>query len=181
MTRTDEGPARRTALVVAVPEAATAVEPWLERTAAAKPSLGIPAHVTVLFPFVPAHDANDALLGDLASVFVRVHPFTFVLRECRRFPAVLYLAPEPSAPFIAMTESVVAAYPDFPPYEGVFDSIVPHLTVAEGLPAVLNRAQAEVRPWLPIQAEADEVLLLEEVDPVTGEWSTRARVPLGAA
>ncbi len=170
----------RSALVVAVPEVSAVAEPWLERTASAKPSHGIPAHVTVLFPFVPATEIDDALLEGLNALFVRVQPFDFELTECRRFPAVLYLAPEPAGPFVAMTEAVVAAYPDFPPYEGVFDSIVPHLTVAEGLPTVLNRAEGEVRPRLPIGAEAHEVLLLEEVEPEPARWQVRARIPLGA-
>jgi hypothetical protein len=181
MARSEQVPELRSALVVAVPEAAVVVEPWLERTAGAKPSLGVPAHVTILFPFVPAGSIDDALLDELAGLFVRVHAFGFELRECRRFPGVLYLAPEPPEPFVALTEAVVAAYPDHLPYGGVFDSVVPHLTVAEGLPAVLNRAAGEVRPRLPIAADAAEVALLEEVDAATGEWRTRARIPLGAS
>jgi hypothetical protein len=173
--------ARRSALVLEVPEAAAVVEGWLERTAEAKPSAGIPAHVTVLFPFVPADEIDDALIADLSALFVRLPPFDFALRECRRFPALLYLVPDPPEPFVAMTEAVAAAYPDFPPYEGVFDSIIPHLTVAEGLPAVLTRAEAEVRRWLPIAADAHEVVLLEELEANPSRWHARARVPLGAS
>jgi 2'-5' RNA ligase len=172
--------ALRSALVVEVPQAAAAVEGWLERTATAKPSGGIPAHVTILFPFVPAADIDDALIEQLGAVFVRIPPFDFELRECRRFPAVLYLAPDPPEPFTAMTEAVAAAYPDYPPYEGVFDSIVPHLTVAEGLPPVLTRAEGEVRQWLPIVADASEVVLLEELEREPARWHARARIPLGA-
>jgi 2'-5' RNA ligase len=176
----EPAPVLRSALLVAVPEASAVVEPWLERTAKAKPSHGIPAHVTVLFPFVPASGLDEEVLGTLNSAFIRMRPFDFELIECRRFPAVLYLAPEPAERFVAMTEAVVAAYPDFPPYEGVFDSVVPHLTVAEGSPAVLNRAEGEVRPRLPIRAEAREVQLLEELEPQSGRWQVRARIPLGA-
>jgi 2'-5' RNA ligase len=172
--------ALRSALVVEVPEATAAVEGWLERTASAKPSEGVPAHVTILFPFVPAADLDDALVEQLGAVFVRIPPFDFELRECRRFPAVLYLAPDPPEPFVAMTEAVVAAYPDYPPYEGVFDTIVPHLTAAEGLPPVLTRAEGEVRQWLPILADASEVVLLEELEAEPARWHARARIPLGA-
>jgi 2'-5' RNA ligase len=172
--------ALRSALLVEVPEAAAAVDGWLERTAGAKPSAGIPAHLTILFPFAPAHAIDDALVADLSALFVRIPPFDFALRECRRFPAVLYLAPDPVEPFVAMTEAVAAAYPDFPPYEGIFDSIVPHLTVAEGLPALLTRAEGEVRPWLPILADAHEVVLLEELAAEPARWHARARIPLGA-
>ena len=171
----------RTALVVEVPEAAVAVDPWRERTAPAKPSNGVPAHVTVLFPFVPAAEVDDRLVGELGALFAALPSFRFELRECRHFPAVLYLAPEPPEPFVSLTEAVVAAYPGFPPYEGVFDAIVPHLTAAEGAPAALHRAEGEIRQWLPIAAEARDVLLLEEVEPEHARWRTHTRLPLGSA
>jgi hypothetical protein len=174
-------PAERTALVVAVPEAADAVAPWLERTAYAKPSNGVPAHVTILYPFVPVTAVDDGLVGGLGALFAGMPSFGFALRECRHFPGVLYLAPEPPDPFIALTEAVVAAYPGFPPYEGVFDEVVHHLTAAEGEPAVLGRAEREIRPYLPIAAEAREVVLLEELDPELARWRTHSRLPLGTA
>ena len=173
--------AARSALVVEVPEAADAVDAWLERTAYAKPSNGVPAHITLLYPFVPAADVDDELVGGLGELFARMSSFGFALRECRRFPAVLYLAPDPPDPFLALTEAVVAAYPGFPPYEGVFDEVVPHLTAAEGEPAVLGRAEGEIRPYLPIGAEAREIVLLEELDPELARWRTHSRLPLGTA
>ena len=171
----------RTALVVEVPEAAVAVDPWRERTSPAKPSNGVPAHVTILFPFVPAAEVDDGLVGELRAFFAALPAFRFELRECRHFPAVLYLAPEPPEPFVALTETVVAAYPGYPPYEGVFAEVVPHLTAAEGDHAVLARAEGEIRQSLPIAAEAREVVLLEEVDPELGRWRTHSRLPLGPA
>ena len=174
-------PTERTALVVEVPEAAAAVDAWLERTAYAKPSNGVPAHVTVLYPFVPAADVDEALLADLRALFAGLPSFAFELRECRHFPAVLYLAPDPPGPFVALTEAVVAAYSAYPPYEGVFAEVVPHLTAAEGEHSVLGRAEGEIRQSLPIAAEAREVVLLEELDPELGRWRTHSRLPLGPA
>lgn len=168
----------RSALVVAVPEAAPAVDAWRERTSAAKPSNGVPAHVTILFPFVPAHAIDGDLLADLRAIFGGFREFRFGLQEARRFPEVLYLAPEPPGPFVALTKAVVASYPAYPPYSGEFDSIVPHLTAAEGGPELLNEAERGIRPFLPIPAEAHEVVLLEEVEPNLARWRTRARIPL---
>jgi 2'-5' RNA ligase len=170
----------RTALVVEVPEAAVAVDTWRERTSPAKPSKGVPAHVTILFPFVPAAELDD-VLDDLRALFARLPSFAFELRECRHFPGVLYLAPDPPDPFVALTEAVAAAYPAYPPYEGVFAEIVPHLTAAEGEHSVLARAEGEIRQLLPIPAEAREVVLLEEVDPELARWRTHSRLPLGPA
>ena len=92
---------------------------------------------------------------------------------------MLYLAPEPPEPFVSLTRPS-PPYPGFPPYEGVFE-LVPHLTAAEGEPAVLSRAEREIRPWLPIAAEAREIVLLEELDPELARWRTHSRLPLGAA
>jgi hypothetical protein len=171
----------RSALVVEVSEAAPAVDGWRERTSAAKPSNGVPAHVTVLFPFVPAAEIDAELLAGLRALFEDHPPFRFELRECRRFPAVLYLAPEPPEPFVALTDAVAAAYPGYTPYEGAFDSIVPHLTAAEGEPAVLDRAERDIRRWLPLAAEARDVLLLAEVEPDLARWREHTRLPLAQA
>lgn len=171
----------RSALVVAVPEAGSAVDGWLERTCAAKPSNGVPAHVTLLFPFVPAAALDDALLEELRTLFGSFAAFAFELREARRFPSVLYLAPEPSTPFLQLTKALVASYPDFPPYGGIFEYVVPHLTVAEGEPEILDEAERDVSQALPIAGNAVEVTVLEEVLPELAAWRTRARIPLGAS
>jgi len=163
----------RSALVVVVPEVAPAVEPWLERTAVAKPSRGIPAHVTILFPFVPAREIDDTLLEDLAAILARFPAFEFELSRLERFPNVLYLAPEPADPFSTLTEAVVASYPAYPPYGGIFDTVVPHLTAAEGETEILDSAEADIGHALPTTAEAREVVLLEEIEPDMLRWQIR--------
>lgn len=168
----------RSALIIVVPEAAYAVDEWLERTCAAKPSSGVPAHVTLLFPFVPAREIDDGLVERLGLLFARFDGFAFDLRETERFPATLYLAPEPKEPFVRLTKALMVEYPHLPPYGGAFDSIVPHVTVAEGDSELLNEAERDVREALPIGAER-EVILLEEVEPHLARWEVRARLPFG--
>ena len=168
-----------TALVIAVPEAAEAVEGWLEKTVLNKPSNGVPAHVTILFPFVPAEELDDETLAALRELCAGVEPFDFQLPGCARFPAVLYLAPEPAGPFRALTEAVVARWPEQLPYEGEFEEVVPHLTVAEGEDALLDAAEADVAPKLPIAARATEVVLLEQTEPLLQSWRVRERFALG--
>lgn len=166
----------RSAVIVAVPEAPPAVERWLEATAGAKPSHGVPPHVTILFPFVPAGEIDAKLVNDLRALARRFEPFAFELRELRRWPDVLYLAPEPDAPFVELTGAFVAAYPEHPPYEGEHETIVPHLTVAQGEAEALTAAAGEVRPFLPLHARARELLLLAERD--RDVWQAAARIPL---
>lgn len=78
----------RSALIAAVPEAGPVVG-WRERASAAKPSIGVPAHVTLLVPFVSAAEIDGTLLTELRTLFGRFRAFTFELRELRRFPSVL--------------------------------------------------------------------------------------------
>ncbi len=125
---------------------------------------GVPAHVTVLVPFVPPAAIDDAVLARLGAALATVEAFDCVFAGCAWFDdRVLWLAPEPAAPFRALTAAVVAAFPDHPPYGGAFDDVVPHLTVGERPRATLadlRTAQAAVAPRLPVHARVDRVLLM---------------------
>ena len=119
----------QSALGVPVPEA----EPWVkdlreryDPTAAA----GVPAHITVLFPFIPPDLLTDSDLARAAEIFRCFRSFEFRFEQVGRFPESLYLVPEPDEPFISLTEAIVREFPEYPPYGGKFTEIVPHLTVA---------------------------------------------------
>ena len=169
----------RSALVVAVPEASPIVDPWRELTCRDRPSVGVPAHVTLLFPFVPAPAVDDDVLGELGELFARGRSFDVAFRRTARFPETLYLAPEPAELFVSLTDAIVDRFPQYTPYAGEFDEVVPHLTVAHGGPDVLDRAAKVIDPALPLQATVREIVLLEEVEPDWGRWATRAIFPLG--
>ena len=74
-----------TAVVVAFPEAAPVVDGWRERTCSDRTSIGIPPHVTLLFPFVPAEDVDERILADLGALFAATPPFRVSFRELRRW------------------------------------------------------------------------------------------------
>ena len=111
----------------------------------------LPPHVTVLFP-------SPGDVEAIAEVLAPFGPFDVVFPRLDRFPGTLWLAPEPAAPFVAMTEAMVARFPDFPPYDGVFPSIVPHLTVAQ---TQLDETAALVEPLLPLASRVESVVLYE--------------------
>lgn len=166
----------RSALIVAVPEAEPFVGEWRLRYDNAR--LGIPAHITLLFPFVPAEELDEALFGELRDLFAAQPAFAFTLTRLVDFPdQTLWLAPEPSEPFRKLTELIFERYPDYPPYEGVHDEVIPHLTVTAGDASLREAVEAAVSPHLPIDAEAREVVLLEEN--TTGFWRARERFTLG--
>jgi 2'-5' RNA ligase len=152
-------------LLVPVPEAEAAVAPFRRRL---DPTYRqqMPAHVTVLVPFLAPSMIDDAVIGELTSLFQEIPGFTFALRETRWFDKrVLYLAPDPSEPFRRMTAALVERFPDHPPYEGAFEDVIPHVTIAEGgrwrrRRWRMRRAEVGVRRLPTITAQASEVWLM---------------------
>jgi hypothetical protein len=106
----------------------------------------------VLYPFLPPDLIDADTHATLARLFASVPGFRFTLDQTRWFPdPVLWLGPSDPAPFSALTELVVAAFPSCPPYGGRVAEVIPHLTIGDGAPrAELEVAEAEVRPHLPI-------------------------------
>jgi 2'-5' RNA ligase len=169
-------PHPESALIVAVPEAEPLVGDWRERYDSSA-AAGVPAHVTLLYPFVSPDRIDAGVLAALETIFSTSEPFGFTLDAVARFPDVLYLAPRPSEPFVRLTEALFAAFPAYPPYGGIHDEVVPHLTVAQTLDqAVLGAVSAAVAPGLPLEAFASEALLLAQDE--AGHWRTRSRFPL---
>ncbi len=159
----------RTALVVVVPEAEPLVGRLREQYDHPAGGLGVPAHVTLLFPF-----GDDA--DGLEELFAAAAPFDFSLARTARFAEqpILFLAPEPAEAFVRLIEALVARYPEFPPYGGEYDAIVPHLTVGYEVP---EDVEESLRPSLPIRARAESVTWLEEGP--DGRWRERRRFALG--
>jgi 2'-5' RNA ligase len=122
----------RSAIVVPVPDAEPAVGIWRARYDASAP-FGMPPHITVLYPFLPEDRLNQNVVDRLKEICADSQVLAVELREARRFPGMLYLAPEPEDGFRRLTEAVAREWPDAPPYGGAHDDNIPHLTVAHDL------------------------------------------------
>jgi len=164
-----------TALLIPVPEAEPLVSEWrAQHDWSAR--RGVPAHITLLYPFAPTEKVDDELLRALRDLFAPQPQITFELTRLARFPEVAWLAPEPSEPFAGLTHLIVARFPEYPPYEGVHDEVIPHLTVAEGGIEIQDRVEAALAGHLPISAHATDVAWLFEDD--EGLWHEAHRFPL---
>ncbi|HEY8707047.1 MAG TPA: 2'-5' RNA ligase family protein, partial [Burkholderiaceae bacterium] len=130
-------------LIVCVPEAEALVGELRERFDASA-RIGVPAHITVLFPFMPSTSIDASVLRAVRTLVGRARAFEFSLARVGRFPATTYLAPDPPDPFITLTESLFREFPRFPPFAGAFPTIIPHLTVAHGSATESALAQAEL-------------------------------------
>ena len=158
-----------TALVVPVPQAQEVV------TRVAQEGEQPVAHVTVLWPFLRMLRRRDRVtLSELAAGYPA---FDFRLSAISTFPDVVYLDPQPSDRFRALTEAIVARWPHRPPYAGAFAEVIPHLTlrVGDGLGTAEEQA---VRDLLPIAAAAREILV---VRPGKRRWRVLYRAPLDSA
>jgi len=144
--------------------------------------LGVPAHVTLLHPFIAPGAIDAAVLAQIGAIAAATEAFAFRLAEIRRFPGTLYLAPEPAEPFIELTRRLAARFPGYPPYGGRHPSIVPHLTVAQTEPAPSPRLEEELRAALdrlgPIGACCRAFELIENA---SGRWQPMHRFELGSA
>lgn len=126
---------------------------------------GVPAHVTCLAPFVPPRLIDTEVMGAVRDVAAAFEGFRVMFPDVGEFPGVVWLRPDPEGRFRALTRALVAAFPDYPPYEGAFPDSQPHMTVGMDLDP---RTQAELReqtdrevtPRLPFQAVVTSMSLL---------------------
>ncbi|WP_328303313.1 2'-5' RNA ligase family protein [Streptomyces sp. NBC_00435] len=152
--------AGQTGLVVQIPEAEPAVRGWRERL---DPSAraGVPAHVTVLFPFLDESRIDAAVRSALEDVLSDHQAFELRFARSGRLPEVLYLVPEPDTQLRQLTEAIAARWPEAPPYGGRFTEIVPHLTIAQGQEeAVLEEIEADLLGLLPFTSRVSSVELM---------------------
>lgn len=158
------------AFIVQVPSAEPLVEDLRVRfDAAAK--LGVPAHITVLVPFMAPAEITPAVLDRARHALSRVAAFSFTLDTVARFQTTAYFAPDPPEPFVALTGALVEAFPAFQPYGGEHQGVVPHLTVAHGDASEAAAAAEELQRRLDtlgtVMDRCTSVVLIENS---TGRW-----------
>jgi 2'-5' RNA ligase len=162
----------KTALVIAIDDAEPfdAIRRELMPDAVAT---GIPFHVTLLVPF-------GDLAGEARSFFAEQQVFEFALTHVAAWPDVVYLAAERDEQLRSLMRSLYARFPQWPPYGGSYDDVVPHATLGEGVDVSALRDDVERRlaSHLPLRCQARDVSFLEQVAP--NRWRERERFPLGA-
>jgi 2'-5' RNA ligase len=163
------------AIIVPIPEVEPVVRPLrLRYDPGAR--LGIPAHITLLYPFRTAQAAGEEIKA-LGAVCASTDAFSFSFTEVRRFPHTAYLHPDKPEIFTQITKTLTAIWPDCRPYGGAHPDIIPHLTVADRVDTeTLIMVENSLRSHLPIRCVAREVWLL--TSDIAGMWSRKASFPL---
>ena len=153
---------RESALLVPVPEA----EPYVQKHRFRHDSValrGVPAHITVLYPFMTPDELSDSAGAAVQQVL-------------DHFPeGATYLAPEPATPFVRLTMAIAERFPAYPPYGGTHAEVIPHLTVAQSPDAPADEL-AEIERHLPIRCVARETWLMVEDD--EHRWRNHLRFAL---
>jgi hypothetical protein len=163
----------QTALIVSVPAAEAVVGEHREHLDVAA-SWGVPAHVTVLYPFLePARARAPDVMASVGVAIGTVGAFMCSFRRTAWFDDdVLYLDPDPAQPFRDLTAAVWSAFPDHPPYGGAHATVVPHLTIGQrqlGARIALEEAERKIGSSLPVHAYVDRVLLVAGA-PAARSW-----------
>lgn len=149
----------------------------IRRTYVPVARLGVPAHVTILYPFVDPVELDAGVRRRLAHAAARTVGFDVSFNTVESFPDALYLAPTPVERFQVLSAEVLAAFPDLQPYGDPSLSasdLIPHLTIASR-----ERGWAVrhiVGTMLPVRATVRWLTVIEEGP--GGRWRTRWRVPL---
>jgi hypothetical protein len=166
-----------TAIVVVVPEIEPVVGEWRMALDPSAP-LGVPAHVTILYPFVPRRAVGHRDLARLAEIAEGESPFTATFSEVGWFGEdVVYATPHPRERFRGLIRRVAAAWPQHPPYRGLHPDPTPHLTIGDrGSIEEMRAAGHEVAARLPVTSQVTRLTLIEQVG---GRWREAARFPLG--
>jgi len=123
---------------------------------------GIPPHVTLMFPFTQPADLTEHIIDTLEGLISQARAFDFSLTRVGQFEqGVVYLEPEPAAPFAHLTREIGRQF-GLQPFGGAFgENPVTHLTVAI-LDSPLKRRDLAIQlaTELPIRVKAEQAWLM---------------------
>ena len=144
----------------------------------AKTSLELPAHVTVLFPFIPVGDLDPSVGAELTELAAASAPFRARFEQVQRQAEMVWLLPVQQEPFLELTADVVARWPAYQPYAGAFDTVIAHLTLVESGSAAVARAASMALEDRRFEVLVEELVLIGETE--SGGWLEVDRFALGA-
>ncbi|NIH80289.1 2'-5' RNA ligase family protein [Amycolatopsis viridis] len=147
----------RSALAIPVP----AADPLLARVAAQSTAArrGLPAHLTLLYPFLPAADLDVATTAALPDLLGQQSELEVRFTRCHVRDGFVFLRTEPAEPLHELIARLRRRWPRLRPYDGRFgDTVDAHVTIAMDAPdgAALARA---VDSGLPLRARLTEAWL----------------------
>lgn len=134
--------------------------------------LMVPPHVTLAIPFMALETVDDEVVQRLTKLFDATPQFDFELNAVRWFNRdVVYFEPTNAATFRSITERLQHEFPDFDPYGGAFDEVIPHVTLSEHGSLADRRIIGRLAPrFAPISTKASHAWLMSN-ERSNDEWS----------
>jgi 2'-5' RNA ligase len=156
--------------------------PWRTPTVEVA-SLGVPPHITLLWPWVSA-PVQDHELERLRKVVTLSTTFDVTFDRVGTFPnGTIFLGLEDARPTVTLMRAVQDEFPDCLPYDGEFADVepVPHVTICKPWNSDSPRdfageIRAELAGHLPICLRVREAVVMEECS--DGHWHSVASVSL---
>jgi 2'-5' RNA ligase len=141
--------------------------------------LGVPAHVTLLYPFVEAAALSTEIRAIIESIASRHPSFTFELSGPFQWPDTVYAAVGPEERLLAIHRELAAAFPGYPIYGRPGFQLIPHVTIADSR-YVDDPAVVADSAWsdLPVARSVNGLEVIAEG--TDQQWRTVWTVPLGA-
>lgn len=166
----------QTALVIPVP----AADALLASVGVGYPETvreGVPAHVSLLYPFVPAAELDERVIKALGELLAEQGPMLVEFGECYHRGGFVAVRPDPLEGLTELVSTVRRRWPQVVPYEGRYGDVEPHVTLAvDASEETAVRIEQEVSAQLPISAELRKAWLVAFED----RWRVRGRWELSA-
>jgi len=141
--------------------------------------LGVPAHVTLLYPFVEAAALSTEIRRTIESIASGHPSFSFALSGPFQWPDTVYATVDPGERFLAIHRELTTAFPGYPIYGRAGFELIPHVTIGESQsvddPSILGDTS-----WtdLPVDRLATGLEVIAEG--ADQQWRTVWTLPLGA-
>jgi 2'-5' RNA ligase len=169
-----------TAVMIVPPHSVQSVAVPIIRRYSPETLIRVPAHFTLIYPFVPAARLDEAC-AILYEVLAAVPTFDVTISGYAEFPGIIYIPPSDPTPIQALFRCIFEAFPDYPPYGGRFGPMLnPHLTVAEFTNEHKQR-EAELPAYTPITFTVQRVHVMYGYPGIALPWIAHAVIPLGGA
>lgn len=138
----------------------------------------VPAHITLLYPFVPPDQVEEAEKV-LARICKKQPTFTLTLDRYGQFENALFLEPSQPEKLIELFTKISEAFPDYPPYEGEHSKgFHPHLTLAKiDKPIQAKKIKLPTEPEFSFEVKQVHIYLGAPDDDTP--FIPRAVIPLG--
>ena len=172
--------AGESAVLLCVPEAEPVVHAW-RSTGDPSAARGVPAHVTLLTPFLPADAIDEGVLAELSWFFAGVDAFRvrFSTIGCFDDEGVVFLEPD-GIGLDQLAHALALRWPEAPPYAGKHEHPHAHLTVVHTDDGALrSRAGAAVEQRLPLEVLVGHAALW--VCDEAGHWTEHTTFAFGDA